>query len=218
MSPRNSWVSVISSLPSRSLHRSNQRESRASTVWAALQAADCCTAASTNCRCRARVARKVWLCCTSPRNVPTSTTEAAPATRTTARLRAISSSIAADPPARLSRPIIAVSIISPEARSTTMDTIPVWGKWMVLIVSPASNNTVSCGSSITRRCGASAAKSSGGREARSKFEEWDLGMLLCSFRPACGICCFAPNICSSPPTADDLHIVLQAQLQGPAGA
>jgi hypothetical protein len=43
---------------------------------------------------------------------------------------------------------------------------------MPLIVSPASNSTVSCGSWITLRCGTSAAMFSDGREAKSKFEEW----------------------------------------------
>jgi hypothetical protein len=45
---------------------------------------------------------------------------------------------------------------------------------MALIVSPASNSTVSCESSTTRKCGTSAALFSGGREAKSKFEEWEV--------------------------------------------
>jgi hypothetical protein len=99
--------------------------------------------------------------------MPTSTAEATALTWTTALLRAISSATAADPPTTLSRPIVAVSTISPEVRSTTMDTIPLWGKYRVLIVSPASNSTVLCGSSVTRRCGTSAAMFSDESEAHA---------------------------------------------------
>jgi hypothetical protein len=106
------------------------REPRLQRVRA-WQAAHCCAWARINCRWRARVACKVWLCCARLRNMPTSTAEATALTWTTALLRAISSATAADPPTTLSRPIVAVSTISPEVRSTTMDTIPLWGKYRV---------------------------------------------------------------------------------------
>jgi len=71
--------------------------------------------------------------------MPTSTAEATALTWTTALLRAISSATAADPPTTLSRPIVAVSTISPEVRSTTMDTIPLWGTYRVLTGIPQMN-------------------------------------------------------------------------------
>jgi hypothetical protein len=45
-----------------------------------------------------------------------------------ALFREIWLSNAAEPPATLSRPIMAASIMSPEARSTTREITPSWGK------------------------------------------------------------------------------------------
>src|SRR3954465_11629542 len=51
---KNSCVSCMSSEPVRSRIRNSHRHMRSSTVWLALQPADCCACASNTCSCRMR--------------------------------------------------------------------------------------------------------------------------------------------------------------------